>query len=333
MHSGEQAAAWGGVRQQRAGLEAVGFEAAGHEPVRREPIGLEAIVDTAATQRGARESLAELAHDARNMVTALGLYCDLLEQRGVLAPSHRHYGSELRLVAAASLRLVEKMVLLDAQSVPSPPFARRELRFEAGLPPRPAPLEMRPRPARMAEMLPPVPIDDLAAELMANRNLLAALAGPGIALTVTTHGGGLPVRLTGEDLTRVLVNLVKNAAQAMPVGGRIHLSLAERLTAGGSREALLITMEDSGPGIPPHALDRVFEAGFSTLSALSASEGWPATHRGLGLSITRSILEAAGGRISASNGDCAATRLSQASLSQARLSGARLSIELPVRKR
>jgi signal transduction histidine kinase len=343
MHSQQQAAAWGGVRQQRAGLEAdgleaVGFQAAGHEPVRHEPIGLEAIVDTVATLRGAGESLAELAHDARNMVTALGLYCDLLEEPGVLAPSHRHYGSELRLVAAASRRLVEKMVLLDAQSATPSPFARREPRFEAGLPPRPAPLEMRPRSARMAEMLPPVPINDLAAELMANRNLLAALAGPGIALTVTTHGGGLAVRLTGEDLTRVLVNLVKNAAQAMPVGGRIHLSLHEfspdelspdeRLTTDGHGEALLITMEDSGPGIPPHALDQVFEAGFSTLSAPSATEGWPATHRGLGLSITRSIVEAAGCRVHASNGDCAAPRLSQA-----RLSGARISIELPVRKR
>ena len=44
--------------------------------------------------------------------------------------------------------------------------------------------------------------------------------------------------------------------------------------------------------------------------------------------VVHDLTEAAGGRISASNGDCAATRLSQA-----RLSGARLSIELPVRKR
>jgi K+-sensing histidine kinase KdpD len=46
--------------------------------------------------------------------------------------------------------------------------------------------------------------------------------------------------------------------------------------------------------------------------------GWVATHRGLGLSITRSIIEAAGGRIQAANRDPA---------------GARLEIELPVRTR
>ena len=45
------------------------------------------------------ESLGELAHDARNMVTALGLYCDLLEEPGVLATPHRHYAGELRLLA------------------------------------------------------------------------------------------------------------------------------------------------------------------------------------------------------------------------------------------
>ena len=38
--------------------------------------------------------------------------------------------------------------------------------------------------------------------------------------------------LTGEDLTRLLVNLVKNAAEAMPAGGRIQLGLRERAAAG-----------------------------------------------------------------------------------------------------
>jgi len=48
------------------------------------------------------ESLEEVAHDARNMITTLGLYCDLLEEPGVLNAPYAHYGSELRLVAAAN---------------------------------------------------------------------------------------------------------------------------------------------------------------------------------------------------------------------------------------
>jgi signal transduction histidine kinase len=163
-----------------------------------------------------------------------------------------------------------------------------------------------------------VPIDSLAGELLANRNLLAALAGPTIALTVESEGSALPVRLTGEDLTRVLVNLVKNAAEAMPAGGRIQLRLSERAAEAGAQKSLLLAVEDTGSGIPPKALDKIFEAGFSTQSADFGETGWPTTHRGLGLSITRSIIEAAGGQIQAVNRDPA---------------GARIEIELPVRTR
>ena len=63
-------------------------------------------------------AVSEVAHDARNMVTALGLYCDLLEEPGVLAVPFTHYAHELRLVAAASRRLVEKLVTLDAHAFP-----------------------------------------------------------------------------------------------------------------------------------------------------------------------------------------------------------------------
>ncbi len=77
---------------------------------------VETVVETLATLRSGGETLSEVAHDARNMVTALGLYCDLLEEPGVLAIPYMHYGHELRLVAAASRRLVEKIVALDAQT-------------------------------------------------------------------------------------------------------------------------------------------------------------------------------------------------------------------------
>jgi two-component system response regulator HydG len=68
---------------------------------------VEAVVETLAALRSESETVAEVAHDARNMVTALGLYCDLLEEPGVLAPPFLHYGSELRLVAAATVFLDE----------------------------------------------------------------------------------------------------------------------------------------------------------------------------------------------------------------------------------
>ena len=69
------------------------------------------------TTRG--EEVAEIAHDACNMVTALDLYCDLLQQPGVLAAPFAHYGGELRLVAAASRRLVEKLMSIDKATAPA----------------------------------------------------------------------------------------------------------------------------------------------------------------------------------------------------------------------
>src|SRR5208337_1997079 len=80
---------------------------------------VEKVVETLAMLRGRAGSVSEVAHDARNMVTALGLYCDLLEEPGVLASPFTHYAHELRLVAAASRRLVEKLVALDAHAIPN----------------------------------------------------------------------------------------------------------------------------------------------------------------------------------------------------------------------
>jgi len=255
------------------------------------------------------------------MVTALGLYSDLLEEPGVLNPAHLHYADELRLVATASRRLVEKLLALDTRQQPA-----RGLFGEAGSSEGECQVEpqiaARPHHASHWDLMPAKPIDDLAGELLASRNLLSALAGPSIALTVGVEASALPVRLSGEDLTRILVNLVKNAAEAMPNGGRIQLSLRERFAAGrkaGVPQGLSLTVEDNGAGIPGEAIEKIFESGYTTRSSGALRpEGLPASHYGLGLSITRSIVERAGGRIHAAN------RVPV---------GSRFEIELPVRSR
>jgi signal transduction histidine kinase len=306
---------------------------------------VETVVETLATLRSQGETLSAVAHDARNMVTALGLYCDLLDEPGVLAAPFVHYGRELRLIASASRRLVEKLVMLDAQSVVAGPMAAAQPGAAA---PKPAtgPNGMVPSLLTTPEtgsnhgsslnsgrhaaahfgarldLLPSVSVDDLAEELLANRSLLSALAGPSIVLTVDVNGGARRARITGEDLTRVLVNLVKNAFEAMPSGGRIHLTLSERAapneaakesaansangqtrhTASSAIPVMVLTVEDDGPGIPAEALDEIFVSGYTTRAGEGEDNGgWPSFHRGLGLAISRSIIEAAGGRISARN--------------------------------
>jgi len=322
---------------------------------------VEKVVETLATVRIRGENLSEVAHDARNMVTALGLYCDLLEEPGVLAAAFTHYAHELRLVAAASRRLVEKLVTLDTHAFPANAFpdgvaqtfldanARTRTALASVAPTNAdarawgnaadaafaasgrSPVKSAATPEeryRRWDLLPALPIANLAAELLANRTLLAALAGPSIALTMETGGGAQPVRLTGEDLTRLLVNLVKNAAEAVlrakKQSGRIHIGLGERETAGGAATSMALTVEDNGPGIPEAALDRIFHPGYTSrgkeAEATGATEpgaNWPQNHRGLGLAIVRSIVESAGGHITASNrSPC----------------GACFTLELPVRK-
>ncbi len=132
-------------------------------------------------------------------------------------------------------------------------------------------------------------------------------------------GGARPVRLTGEDLTRVLVNLVKNAAEAMPSGGRIHIGLlraagraGRRGLSGAHRRGQRAGHSRGGSGDDLHL--RLHHA---RQERSRASGDWPLSHRGLGLAIARSIVEGAGGRITARNRE---------------QGGARFEIELPVRE-
>ena len=270
---------------------------------------VEAVVETLAAIHHHGESLGEVAHDARNMVTALSLYCDLLEEPGILPATHRHYGSELRLVAEASRRLVEKLALLASgdvsRAVQLPPIVNATGHlFESSFDQR----------RDQGEPLSDELISDLREEILAARNLLDAIAGPSIAVAVEVCGGAWPIRMSTENLVRVLVNVVRNAAESIAGAGTINLRLEEKRRGAG--RSLVLIVEDSGPGIPDALLEKVFESGFSTRDNAVSAPGWNHGHRGLGLAITRSIVEAAGGAIHAENGSG---------------QGARFVIALPVR--
>jgi signal transduction histidine kinase len=244
------------------------------------------------------ETVTEIAHDARNMVTALELYCDLLRQPGVLAAPFVHYGGELRLVAAASRRLVEKLTSLNS------PGSTESIGLLANSGVSPIePGLANTLHARKWKNIPAEPIRNLAEEFLANRNLLASLAGPTVALTVDVQGGALPIRMTSEDLTRILVNLARNAAEAMSGVGRVHISLRESSGEPHNSPWITINVEDNGPGLSGQVLDKIFQPASVIRPEDPIIGGWPMARRGLGLAITRSIVEAAGGMIHAANRD------------------------------
>jgi two-component system sensor histidine kinase ChvG len=93
------------------------------------------------------------------------------------------------------------------------------------------------------------------------------------------------------SLVQVFQNLVGNALSFSPPGGNV------RLAATRENGEIVITVDDCGPGIPPENLDSVFER-FYTQRPESEAFG---THSGLGLSISRQIIEAHDGTIIATN--------------------------------
>jgi two-component system sensor histidine kinase ChvG len=112
-----------------------------------------------------------------------------------------------------------------------------------------------------------------------------------VPLVLDVPEGPLVVLGVEDRLVQVLRNLIANAASFSPPGGRIVLRARE---TGGVIE---LAVEDDGPGIPDAKLEHIFDRFYSERPS-SESFG---QHSGLGLSISRQIVEALKGRISAEN--------------------------------
>ncbi|MET0606447.1 MAG: stimulus-sensing domain-containing protein [Beijerinckiaceae bacterium] len=98
--------------------------------------------------------------------------------------------------------------------------------------------------------------------------------------------------VSGQDsrLGQVLTNLIENARSFSPPGGVVRATLAR------TGRFVTLTVEDDGPGIPDHALERIFDRFYTD----RPDQGF-GQNSGLGLSISRQIIEAHGGRIWAEN--------------------------------
>ncbi len=130
----------------------------------------------------------------------------------------------------------------------------------------------------------------------------------GIALRLTVEAPKPRTRtpayvVLGYDsrLAQVVTNLIDNACSFSRPGGevRIALSRARGVTTPDGEplgDQVVVTIDDDGPGIPPHALERIFERFYTD----RPDQGF-GQNSGLGLSISRQIVHAHGGRIWASN--------------------------------
>ena len=97
---------------------------------------------------------------------------------------------------------------------------------------------------------------------------------------------GLP-KAKGTNLFQVFCNLLKNAIEAMPKGGKIFIGCDVR------GETAVINFRDTGPGLNPADSESIFEPFFTTKAGGKGT--------GLGLAICRDIVEKYGGKITAEN--------------------------------
>jgi signal transduction histidine kinase len=103
----------------------------------------------------------------------------------------------------------------------------------------------------------------------------------------------MPVfQLDAGQIKTCFLNILTNAIQAMPRGGEVHIT-TQNIAGSGGAEFLQLRFADTGPGIPPQDREKVFTPFYST----------KATGFGLGLAITRKIVEDHGGRVFVTGGD------------------------------
>ncbi len=203
-----------------------------------------------------------VAHDFNNLLTAISGHCDLLLLRHEASDPDYADLIQISQNANRAASLVGQLLA----------FSRKQNL-------KPQALDLR----------------DTMADLA---HLLNRLIGEPVSLEVTHAPGPQLIRADRRQLEQVIVNLVVNARDAMPEGGRIEVVtrtefLTEEISRDQARlmpgEYVVIEVRDTGNGIPPDALPKIFEPFFTTKKT---GEG-----TGLGLSTAYGIVKQTGGFI------------------------------------
>ncbi|WP_158639036.1 PAS domain S-box protein [Elioraea rosea] len=211
-----------------------------------------------------------IAHDFNNLLTIIALNLDIAEDR-MDEPELRELIAVAREAAQNGAALTHRLLS----------YARR--------------LPLRPKAI------------DIVAYMRGFLELVARSVGERHPLRLDLAAGPLVIDVDPAQFEAALLNLVINARDAMPEGGRITISIApaalEEDAAGDApKDAVAVTVADNGPGIPSDIVAQVFDPFFTTKPVGKGT--------GLGLSMVQGFVAQSGGRVTLDTAEGAGTRLS-----------------------
>ncbi len=190
---------------------------------------------------------AHVTHEVRNPLSSIGLNVELLEDEVASA------GPEAKQLLLAIHREIDRLTAVTEEYL---------------------------KLARVPQ--PRLETEDLGEVVRtAARFVAPEMEAHGIELVVTVEPGLSPVRIDEPQIRSALLNLLRNAREAMPDGGRIELAVAR------SDDGVTLRVVDQGTGIPVEDREHIFDPFFTTKERGT----------GLGLPLTQQIVIAHGGRI------------------------------------
>ena len=199
-----------------------------------------------------------LVHDLRNLLQVVSSALQLIDReadRGATANVHR--------LAQSALRSVDRAAVLSR-----------------------AILDAAPKPAVSAEVV------DLAAAIAAMRDLISLTAGRSVVVDIFAESGAPSVRCDRGEFEDVLLNLIANARDAMPEGGRVTISLSRSLSGASaptSHPGVVLRVDDTGHGMSDSTRLRALTPFFTTKPMGRGT--------GLGLAIVNDFATRAGGSV------------------------------------
>jgi two-component system CheB/CheR fusion protein len=207
--------------------------------------------------------LAVLSHELRNPLAPIRMNLDLIDRVEPGSQQAEHALAVIRRQSGHLARLVDD--LLDVTRITSGKVALQRESLDL--------------------------IDLLKHTVADHRD---AFAEAGLEIDVVAPASGLRIHGDRTRLAQVIGNLLNNAVKFTPRGGHVTASITEDAALGEA----VVRVHDTGRGIPPEILPRVFEPFVQADTTLDRSKGG----LGLGLAVAKGLVEMHGGCITASSG-------------------------------